>query len=220
MNPDAHSVRRAGAPSPRRQVFAVRRHPGASLPRRWLFAVRGRRRHPAAGLRLAVLAAIAATVGCNYSFRSGAGFPEHVRTIAVLPFDNETNRFELTQEVHEALLRQVPRSLGLNPAGEADADAVLSGRILRYELTAPLYRQTGRGQAGAGEGGIQVLQREVVLVVQVEVLDRQEYAILWESSQLLARGQFLEASETEEAGRAEAIELLVQEIVDGAQSNW
>ncbi len=207
MNPDAHSVRR-------------RRRVRVRLPR-WAFAVRDRRRrHPAAGLRLAVLAAIIATVGCNYSFRSGAGFPEHVRTIAVLPFENETNRFELTQEVHEALLRQVPRSLGLNPAGEADADAVLSGRILRYELTAPLYRQTGRGQAGAGEGGIQVLQREVVLVVQVEVLDRQEYAILWESSQLLARGQFLEASETEEAGRAEAIELLVQEIVDGAQSNW
>jgi len=163
--------------------------------------------------------ALAVAAACNYSFRSGAGFPEHVRTIAVLPFENETNRFELTQEVHEALLRQVPRSLGLNPAGESEADAVLSGRILRYELTAPLYRQTGAGEGGR-EGGVQVLQREVVLVVAVEVLDREEYAILWEERQLRVRGQFLDASETEETGRVEAIALLVQEIVDGAQSNW
>ncbi len=168
---------------------------------------------------LSALALVAAAAACNYSFRSGAGFPEHVRTIAVLPFENETNRFELTQEVHEALLRQVPRALGLNPAGENEADAVLSGRILRYELTAPLYRQTP-GAEGGGQGGVQVLQREVVLVVEVEVLDRQEYAILWEAGQLRVRGQFLEASETEETGRTEAIELLVQEIVDGAQSNW
>lgn len=166
-----------------------------------------------------VVAAVVAATGCNYSFRSGAGFPEHVRTIAVLPFENETNRFELTQEVHEALLRRLPRSLGLNPAGEHDADAVLSGRILRYELTAPLYRQTGARGSG-GQGGVQVLQREVVLVVAVEVLDRQEYAILWEEQQLRVRGQFLEASETEDTGRGEAIDLLVQTIVDGAQSNW
>ncbi len=177
------------------------------------------RRAAALFLRPAAVAAVLAVAACNYSFRSGAGFPEHVRTIAVLPFENETNRFELTQEVHEALLRQLPRSLGLNPAGEYDADAVLSGRILRYELTAPLYRQTGAGEGGR-QGGVQVLQREVVIVVAVEVLDREEYAILWEERQLRVRGQFLEASETEEMGRTEAIELLVQEIVDGAQSNW
>ena len=32
--------------------------------------------------------------------------------------------------------------------------------------------------------------------------------------------EFGEESEGEEVGRAEAIELLVQRIVDGAQSNW
>lgn len=179
----------------------------------------GPRAERRASLAVLVAAAVVlAPAGCNYSFRAGAGFPEHVRTIAVLPFENETNRFELTQEVHEALLRRVPRALGLNPAGENEADAVLSGRILRYELTAPLYRQTGG--SGAGRQGVQVLQREVVLVVEVEVLDREEYLVLWEAGQLRVRGQFLEASETEATGRSEAIELLVQEIVDGAQSNW
>ena len=47
-----------------------------------------------------------------------------------------------------------------------------------------------------------------------------ENVILWESSSVVAQGEFLEASETEEIGRIQAIELLVQKIVDGAQSNW
>lgn len=164
---------------------------------------------------LAVPAAVTLSfTACMYSFTAGAGFPDHIRTIAVVPFENETNRFELTQEVHEALLRQLPRSLGLTTAGEEAADAVVTGTILRYELTAPLYR---RGQQAET---VQVLQREVVLVVRVEVLDRENYTILWDQQQLRVVGQYLDASETEEVGRTEAIELLVQEIVDGAQSNW
>jgi len=162
----------------------------------------------------AAVAAATALSACNYSFRAGAGLPEHVRTLAVVPFENETARFELTQEVHQALLRQVPRSLGLTQAGEESADAVLSGAILRYELTAPLYRR------GAESENLQVLQREVVMVVQVELLDRTENVILWDQQQLRVQGQYLDASETEDVGRAEAVELLVQEIVDGAQSNW
>ena len=162
----------------------------------------------AVGLALAFLA------GCNYSFRAGSGFPEHVRTVAVLPFENETARFELTQEVHEALLRQLPRALGLNQAGEEQADAVVTGVIRNYDLTSPLYRQ------GTQTQNVQVLQREVVLSVSVQILDQQQNVVLWEQPQMRVLGQYLEASESEDVGRVEAIELLVQEIVDGAQSNW
>lgn len=169
------------------------------------------------GARLAATALLAAGVaagGCNYSFIAGAGLPDHIRTVAVLPFENETGRFELTQEIYDALVRQLPRALGLNPAGEETADAVVSGTILSYQLTAPLYR---RGQQ---DESVQVLQREVVLQVGVEILDREEYTILWDESRLRVVGQYLDASETEDVGREEAIKLLVQEIVDGAQSNW
>ncbi len=60
----------------------------------------------------------------------------------------------------------------------------------------------------------------MVLTVKVEILDRENYTILWDQSQLRVVGQYLDASETEDVGRSEAIKLLVQEIVDGAQSNW
>ena len=59
----------------------------------------------------------------------------------------------------------------------------------------------------------------VQAIVEVELIDLVENLILWDDRGLSTQGQHLEA-ESEEIGRAEAIELLVQRIVDGAQSNW
>ena len=46
------------------------------------------------GIRLASLIAVLVgalgATACNYSFRAGAGFPEHIRTVAILSFENET----------------------------------------------------------------------------------------------------------------------------------
>ncbi len=152
--------------------------------------------------------------GCAYSFRAGSFPPEHVETIAVQPFDNETNRFELSGELYDQLLRNLPRALGIRTAGEDVADAVVRGSIMRYDVIAPNYQSARSGQAA------QVLQRQVSIGISVEIVDLVENVVLWESRSLIAQGEFLEASETEEVGRLEAIELLVQKIVDGAQSNW
>ena len=157
------------------------------------------------------LIAVLGSTGCNYGFRSGS-FPDHIRTIAILPFDNDTDRFELTQEIHEELLQTLPSALGVTNAGEDIADAVVQGRIVRYDLTAPLFRAD---QVGA----VDVLQRQVSIRVQVELIDLVENLILWDDLGLSTQGQYLEG-ESEEVGRVEAIELLVQRIVDGAQSNW
>ncbi|MEJ2204886.1 MAG: LptE family protein [Gemmatimonadota bacterium] len=164
--------------------------------------------------RVLVCAAVVTTAGCMYSFRAGSFPPEHIKTIAIQPFDNETTRFELSGEVYDQLLRNLPRALGIRTAGEEVADAVVRGTIVRYDVRAPNYRAGAEGQPA------EVLQRQVTLSVQVEIVDLVENVILWEERSVQAEGQFLEASETEEVGRAEAIELLVQKIVDGAQSNW
>ena len=177
--------------------------------------IRGTMPSPTAGrARCLAVFGLALTVsGCNYSFRSGS-FPDHIRTVAILPFENDTNRFELTQELHEQLLRELPRALGITNAGEEVADAVVRGRIVRYDLTTPLFRP------GQQRDQVQVLQRQVSIRVEVELIDVAQNVILWDDLALSTQGQYLEESETEEVGRAEAIELLVQRIVDGAQSNW
>ena len=156
--------------------------------------------------------------GCLYSFQAGAGFPDHVRTVAVIPFDNETNRPELTDEVFQALLQDFPRSQGLQPAGEDVADAIVEGVIRRYDLSTPSYRP------GAAGENPQVLQRQVNLTVEVRILNRApeggEWEVLWESTSVSTQGAYLEETESEDVGRALAIELLVQRVIDGAQSNW
>jgi hypothetical protein len=160
-----------------------------------------------------VLAAALASEGCLYSFRAGA-FPDNIRTIAVLPFENETPRLELTQELHDALLLEVPRSLGIRTAGEDVADAILRGRIMNYTVTTPSYRPSTDGDR------VEVLQRQVTISVAVEILDVARNEIIWESTGLVGQGEYLEASETEDVGLEIAIRLLRQRIVDGAQSNW
>jgi len=165
-------------------------------------------------MRTIALALIVVALSGCYSFRAGSFPPEHIKTIAVLPFDNETTRFELSGEIYDEVLRNVPRALGMRTAGEDIADAIVRGSITRYEVVAPNYRAGAEGQAA------QVLQRQVNIMVSVEIIDLVENVVLWEDRSVAAQGTFLEASESEEVGRLEAIELLVQKIVDGAQSNW
>ncbi len=164
-------------------------------------------------IRVFALLLTATLSGCNYSFRGGS-FPDHIRTMAILPFDNETTRFELTQEIHQFLLQEVPRGLGVNQGGEENADAILRGTVRRYSLDAPLYRSGGTGQPA------EVLQRQVTIAIEVELVDLVNNEVLWEDRALTGQGQFLESSETEDTGREEAIERIAQLIIDGAQSTW
>jgi hypothetical protein len=152
--------------------------------------------------------------GCNYTFQAGAGLPPHVRTLAVVPFENDTNRFELSQEIHQVLLDEMPASFGVRTGGEEFADAVVRGRVVRYSVEAPSYRPA------PGGGGAEVIERQVMVTVQVEVVDLQNNLILWDNSGLVGRGEFLEASQFEEDGRQLAIDRIVQSIVDGLQANW
>jgi hypothetical protein len=163
---------------------------------------------------LVALALALSITGCLYSFQAGAGFPDSVKTVAIIPFENETTRPELTDEVFNLLLREFPRSQGLQPAGEDVADAVVRGTITNYSVSTPSYR------AGAAGEVPQVLQRQVTLTVSVQIINLVDNEVLWEGTSVSVRGEYLEESETEDVGRALAIELLVQRIVDGAQSNW
>ena len=165
-------------------------------------------------MKTLILAFFVVSLSSCYSFSAGSFPPAHISTIAVQPFENETTRFELSGELYDEILRNVPRALGMRTAGEDVADAVVRGSITRYDVVAPNYRAGAEGEAA------EVLQRQVNIVVSVEIIDLVENVILWEGRSVSAQGTFLEASESEEVGRLEAIELLVQKIVDGAQSNW
>jgi hypothetical protein len=88
------------------------------------------------------------------------------------------------------------------------------GEIVDYSVSTPSYRAGAAGEVPT------VLQRQVVLRVSVEIINLVDNEILWQNSSVSVQAEYLEEGGTEDEGRAAAIELLVQRIVDGAQSNW
>ncbi len=152
--------------------------------------------------------------GCGvYTFTGGGGLPGHIDSIAILPFDNRTTQFTLTQELTQAVLDDVPGRLGLRPADEGSADAVLRGTITGYEERAVNYQPDPAGPA--------IFQRRVRITISIEIYDAREEQVLWASRSLSAAGEYEpDKGQSETEGRVLAIENLIQAIIDGAQSQW
>jgi len=151
--------------------------------------------------------------GCLYGF-SGGGLPPGIRTVAVLPFENMTAEPTLTQEITQAVREAVESRLGLRPAGEEQADAIVRGTITRYEPDIPLAIT---GASDATSNRVEVTNRMVQITVSVEILDQREGRPLWTRSGLTVQGEY---TTQEVEGRRKALDKLITDIVDGAQSQW
>lgn len=163
---------------------------------------------------LSSLVLLTAVGGCNYGF-IGGGLPQHVRSIAIASFENATPQPLLGGDVQQALQLELPRNLGVRLSDEASADAVVRGRITRYEETATSVRPSGDRQP------IDVPQREVRITFEAEIYDMREDRPLWRAQSQTVTGVFLpDNGETAEQGRILAIEELVTKLVEGAQSQW
>jgi hypothetical protein len=147
--------------------------------------------------------------GCLYGF-AGGGIP-NVKTVAILPFDNDTPEPALTQQVNDAVREAFQGRLGLRLAGEATADALVRGRIVRYEPDIPQAVLPGQGRAT-------VTKRRVMLMVDVELVDQRDGKTLWKRQGLSAEGEY--DPPQEQQGLKAALVKLVNDIVDGAQSQW
>ena len=144
----------------------------------------------------------------------GGGMPSHIRTVAVLPFDNQTGEVALTQEVAVAVRRAMESRLGLRVASEEQADAVVRGSITRYQADQPLSFQQNQGD------NISVTRRLVTISVSVEIYDQVEDRVLWQRGGMRVEGEYEPPGEDEKKGRDLALETLVADLVDGAQSQW
>lgn len=148
--------------------------------------------------------------GCLYGF-AGGGLPPSIRTVAILPFDNQTPEPTLTQEISRAVREAVERRLGLRQSAEAQADAVVRGSITRYDPDVPVSYQAGEGRE------VDVTRRQVQISVAVEILDQKQGKSIWQRN-LLVKGDYDPGQEAE--GRRKALDDLVVNIVEGAQSQW
>jgi hypothetical protein len=160
---------------------------------------------------LSLALTVAAVTGCvRYGF-AGGGLPSHIRTMAVLPFENETASPELQRELFELLRRELRGRLGVREGAEATADALVRGTIKTYDVDIPVGFSADPQQAVTA-------RRKLQITVDIAIVDQSNGRILWERRGLRAEGEYAERAEA--AGRRAALEKLVNDVVEGAQSQW
>ena len=160
-----------------------------------------------------VAAAAIALTACNYGFEGG-GFPAHLETVYIAPFQNETPQFDLSQKLYTRMLDQIPARLGVQVGSEENADAVIRGEIRRYDDVARNYRP-GSGNQPATD----VVSHEVQVTVSAELIDIRDNVIRWQGS-VTGRGTYRPDTQSDDVGQEAALENVIEQIVDGAQSQW
>jgi hypothetical protein len=147
--------------------------------------------------------------GCLYGF-TGGGLPRDLRTMAVLPFENDTPVPDLQREVFEALRKVMQDRLNLRDAPADRADVLVTGTIKEYEVDLPVGVSADPRQATSA-------RRKLLLVVDFEITNQR-------TGESLAQGndrresQYAEGAEVR--GRRDAIEQFVNKIIDDMLSQW
>jgi lipopolysaccharide assembly LptE-like protein len=154
------------------------------------------------------LALLAATA-CHFPYGfKGGGLPPEIDTMAVLPFENRTAAPTVQQELLEQMRTELRRRLGVRDAPEAEAKSIVRGVILDYQQDIPVAFSTQGTSA----------RRSLQITVDVEIFDVRKGKVLFSRKGLRATGEYAERADAE--GRRLAIEKIVNDIVEGAQSQW
>jgi hypothetical protein len=158
----------------------------------------------------AVLAAVVAIAGC-YGFSGGGGFPPKLRSVAIQPFDNQTADPDVQLELNTYMRKAFRDRLNLRDASEAKADVVVRGTIDKYEVDLPAGISADPRQANLS-------RRRLQLVIDVEIVDQTTGRSLLKRAGLQSEGQYAEGHEAD--GRKLAIETMVNDMIQGLQSQW
>ncbi len=166
--------------------------------------------------RISSSLAALALCGCAFGF-SGGGFPPGIRTVAILPFENQTTEPTLAQEVQTAVTQAVVNRLGLRTVAESQADAVVHGTVVRYDQDQPAAYHGNVGATGS-QNQVVVTQRQVQLTIDVQIVDQKTGAPVLDVKGMTVSGNYDPGRVTD--GRKKALDLLVDNLVTEAHKHW
>ena len=150
--------------------------------------------------------------GCVWKYSlQGGGLPEHIKNVAILPFENQSPSADLQRELAEGLRKAFSSRLGLREAPEERASAVVRGAIVGYDIDVPVAFSANPSQATSARRRLQVR-------VDVEIFDVKNNRVLWQRKGMSADGDYAENDEA--AGRKQALERIINDVIEGAQSQW
>jgi hypothetical protein len=147
---------------------------------------------------------------CLYGLQGG-GLPRELRTVAVLPFDNLTPVPEVQRELFEAMRKVMNDRLNLRDAPADKADVLVTGTIKEYEVDLPVGVNSNPGLATSA-------RRKLQLVLEYRITNQTTGEILKEENGASQESQYAEGGELR--GRREAIDQLLNKLVDDMLSQW
>jgi hypothetical protein len=133
--------------------------------------------------------------------------------MAILPFENETPTAELQRELFDAMRKDFQPRLGVRDAPQEKADALVRGIIRTYDVDVPVSYSATTNQAQATAA-----RRRLQITLDVEIVDQTTGKTIFERKGLRAEGEYAERDEA--GGRRDAIKRIVNDMVEGAQSQW
>ena len=155
----------------------------------------------------ALLLLAAAACHFPYGFKGG-GLPPEIDTMAILPFENKTPSATVQQELLDHMRTELRKRLGVRDAPEDQAKAIVRGVIVDYQQDIPVGFSTQTTSA----------RRRLQITIDVEIFDVRKGKVLFSRKGLRGEGEYAERADAE--GRRLAIERIVSDIVEGAQSQW
>jgi TolB-like protein len=159
--------------------------------------------------RVMALILLTAGLGCGYRLAGTSSvLPEHVKIIAVLSFDNKTDRPEIEQRVTEAVARELSRRGRYQVVTDpSKADAVLGGTVTSYRTIPVEFTTEGREN-----------RTEATLSIQATLRDTQSDEILWSQSGLIFKEQFDVTEQAQSEGYVYLESLALDELARGVAS--
>ncbi len=148
--------------------------------------------------------------GCVYSL-AGGGLPPNIHTMAISTFDNQTASPDVTKELYDRMHEELQRKLGVRDAPAERADALVKGVISTYDADVPVGFNANPQQALTA-------RRHLAITIDVDIVDQSNGRMLLTKKSLKGEADYNEGADAE--GRKQAIAKLVQQIIDGVQSNW
>ena len=128
-------------------------------------------RGAALGLMLVALA------GCGYSFRGN--LPDHVKTVAVPVFANKTPEPAVENFLTQAVIRAFSTNGRLRVVRPEEADAILEGEVVGYEV-----------QALAFDPRASIQQYRLVVTMNLRFRDVRRKTLLFEQARFQEKADF------------------------------
>ena len=140
-------------------------------------------------------------VGCA-GYHVGPVTRRSFNTIAVPMFHTDTLRPQLEAQISNAIIRRLQEDGSLRIKSQADADAILTGTVIRYQRTALRTLRTDTNVPR---------EYEVAITVRVEARDRRTGEILLKSTEVEGKSDVF-IGEDQQSAEEQALPLVADEI--------